>query len=377
MRYDFIEKIPRLLTSKKLDYGVYLRSGYFRIPYTAPEIPLSSLDVESLILTQYFPHMEQLYKFSSDPEFEIDDFRYVHTGEIVYDNHIQSHGKLSHSYLMQGEADFQKMSAGGSLGMEGQANIRLYQSVKSSLRTGLVLKGNATLTALQTTARLQRHWQGQAEIPRLQSLGQTGKSGKAEIERLKASALFSQYGHGKATLQSLGVRGSLGVSGQAEVQPLSAKGAYRREISFYGAAGLQPISIQGSLVYDRTFSGQAAFRSLRASGLGDFSFRLMTGAAALPHITADGQGFTGKNYHGLAELRQLLVEGKLTMIWQAESMQGEATLLPIQGQGMTDGSTGPLHGEAELPGLTVEWPRLTTKTDFHALQYKRFRQWQS
>ena len=391
MRFEFIEKLPRLLHRIGRDYGEYSRDGSSLLNYegeaelpaleaegTLPvsyiyegEAELSGLDADGDLLVGY------IYHFSDDPTFEFNEFHYIYTGEYIYWNLLQAEGSLSHNYLMQGEAALQELSANGRTGMQGEAALRLYPQAEGSLHTDFIFDGTAVLPSLQTTARLQRHWQGQAEIPRLQSLGQTGKSGKAEIERLKASALFSQYGHGKATLQSFGVRGSLGVSGQAEVQPLSAKGAYRRKISFYGAAELQPISIQGSLVYDRIFSGQAAFRPLRASGLGDFSSRLMTGAAALPHITADGQGFTGKNYHGLAELRQLLVEGKLTMIWQAESMQGEATLLPIQGQGMTDGSTGPLHGEAELPGLTVEWPRLTTKTDFHSLQYKRFRQWQS
>jgi hypothetical protein len=149
------------------------------------------------------------------------------------------------------------------------------------------------------------------------------------------------------------------------------------EALYQATAELPSLSSEGKLVSDQIYSGQAMLRGLQAEGSTDLSTRILTGAAEMPALGAEGAIATGGMFLGEAELLGLRVEGRLTRIWQAESLTGEAQLLPLEAEGLTDGSTGPMTGVVVIPGIVVDDARLITENDFHVLQYKRYRQWQS
>ena len=391
MRYEFIEKLPRLLHRIGRDYGEYSRNGSSLFNYEGIA-ELSALETEGTLLVSYTYEGEAelsgldadgdllvgyIYHFSDDPTFEFNEFHYIYTGEYIYWNLLQAEGSLSHHYLMQGEAALQELSANGRTGMQGEAALRLYPQAEGSLHTDFILDGTAVLPSLRASGRLQRNWQGQTEFPALQAEGRIGFTGQATLKPFTAEGLFIIQIQGEAALRELAADGAMGMLGEAQIRAIGAEGSWRIDDVYRGVAELQALEAEGSLIHFSIYSGQAVLQPLQAQGQADLSARHLTGTALMSGLAAEGSLLPGRVYLGKAGLLNLMAEGRLTMIWQAESMQGEATLLPIQGQGMTDGSTGPLHGEAELPGLTVGWPRLTTKTDFHALQYKRFRQWQS
>ena len=391
MRFEFIEKLPRLLHRIGRDYGEYSRDGSSLLNYegeaelptleaegTLPvsyiyegEAELSGLDADGDLLVGY------VYHFSDDPTFEFNEFHYIYTGEYIYWNLLQAEGSLSHHYLMQGEAALQELSANGRTGMQGEATLRLYPKTEGSLHTDFILDGTAVLPSLRASGKLEAHWQGQATVPVLQADGRTGSSGQATLKPLTAEGLFIIQIQGEAALQELAADGIMGMLGEAQIRAIGAEGSWRIDDVYRGVAELQALEAEGSLIHFSIYSGQAVLQPLQAQGQADLSARHLTGTALMSGLAAEGSLLPGRVYLGEAGLLNLMAEGRLTRIWQAELLEGQAELLPIYGEGAIDGSTGPMEGVAVIPGIVVDQPRLTTENDFHVLQYKRFRQWQS